>query len=40
MRVNGRRNNLALGLEEEHVLKVKIRKGEYVDWKFMKSLDW
>lgn len=29
-------NNLVFGLEEENGLKVEMRKGEYVDWKFLK----
>lgn len=30
-------SHLALGLEKENVLKVKMRKGDYVDWKCLKN---
>lgn len=36
-RVTAGSNNLALGLEEENGLKVEMRKGEYVDWKLLKT---
>lgn len=33
-------SHLALGLEEENSLKVKMRKGDYVNWKFLKNPSW